>query len=209
MAVRLGVCLMALATMAGAACSGSASQSRVGPGFSTLYTVTSIVMQKPGEPPRACAFMQLPDPPIGCGGPDLHTLDLTTMHGVTRYRNGVLATSMLHLVGTWDGRALTLTRPPDTAPIADATSMPQGQCPSQPAQVASPPLMQRVISDEALLKAQGIQLLEFGPCGDSLFIVVTVADRDSVRFLTNRYGAVQVAGWLKPVSSPSLAKSAA
>ena len=209
MAVRLGVCLMALATMAGAACSGSASQSRVAPGSSALYTVTSIVMQKPGEPPRACAFMPLPYPPIGCGGPDLHGVDLVTMHGVTRYQNGVLATSMLHLVGTWDGRALTLTRPPDTAAMADATAMPQWQCPSQPTQVASPPLMQRVMSDEALLKARGIQLLEFGPCGDSLFMVITVADRDSVGFLTNRYGAVQVAGWLKALRSASLAQSAA
>src|SRR5207245_10790543 len=105
-----------------------------------VYTVTSPVVQKTGELARRSAFTQLPDPPVGCGAADLHALDLTTMHGVTRYRNAVLATSMLHLVGTWDGRALTLTRPPDTAPIADATSMPQGQCPSQPAQVASQPL---------------------------------------------------------------------
>jgi len=199
MAAQVRVSLMILALIAGAACSRSASQTAIFP----LYAVTSIVMQKPGEPPHACAFMPLPYPPIGCGGPNLRGLDLITMHGATRYQNGVLATQMLHLVGTWDGHELTLTRPPHTAAMADATPMPIGQCPSQPAQVAPPPLMQKVISDEALLKAQGIQLLEFGPCGDSLFLVITVADRDSVHFLVNRYGPVQVAGWLKPLNSPS------
>jgi len=200
MAARIGLFLMVLAVVAGAACSGTASLGPATPGSPALYTVTSTVMQKPGEPPRACASTPLPYPPIGCGGRALRGLDLLTIHGVTRYRNGVLATSMLHIVGTWDGHDLTLTRPPDTAAMADATPMPPGQCPSQPSQVVSPPLMQRVMSDNALLNAQGIQLLEFGPCGDALFMVVVVADRDSVRFLTNRYGAVQVAGWLKPIS---------
>lgn len=191
--------MMVLAVLTATSCARSVIQTAP----AALYTVTTVVMQKPGEPPHACAATPLPEPPIGCGGPDIRGLDLNTMHGVTRYRNGVLATPVLHLVGTWDGQALTLTRPPDTAPMADATPMPMEQCASSPAQVGSPgtpPSVQRVISDDSLLKAHHIQVLEFGPCGDRLFMVITVADSDSVAFLKERYGLVRIAGWLIPVS---------
>ena len=50
---------------------------------SEFYTVTSIVMQKPGEAPHACFTVPLPEPPIGCGGPALEGADISTMPGFT------------------------------------------------------------------------------------------------------------------------------
>jgi hypothetical protein len=158
-------------------------------------------MQRPGQAPHACTFEPLPFPPIGCGGPDVRGFDLATMHGVSRYSNGVMATGYLRLAGTWDGHELTLTRPPEAASAVDATAVPQ--CVAKSQQIGGStmsPLMQRVVSDDALLKAHGVMPLEFGDCGDSIFIVVPVADRATVDFLTARYGQIQVSGWLRPVT---------
>ena len=165
-----------------------------------LYTVTSTVMQAPGSAPRACFAMPLPEPPIGCGGPDVRGLDMVSAPGATRYRNGVRATGVLRLVGTWDGQALALTRRPDAAQMSDQTQMPicaqeTGTSSAEP----PPPLMQKVMDDEALLKSHGILLLEFGPCKGTVFLGIAVADSKSVDFLTSRYGHVEIAGWLQPL----------
>jgi len=166
-----------------------------------LYSVTATVMQKPGEAPHACFGTPLPYPPIGCGGPDLRGVDMLTVRGVTRYSNGVLATGALRLVGTWDGHALTLTRPPESAAATDVTRMPQ--CAQEPGTSSSDPIpqvMKEVMADEGLLRSHGIQLLEFYPCKNTVFLGLAVADSQSVDFLTSRYGHVEVAGWLQPVS---------
>jgi hypothetical protein len=168
-----------------------------------LYTVTAMVMQKPGDPPRACSFLPLPEPPIGCGGPAVRGVDLLTMPGITRYRNGVMDAGILRLVGTWDGQALSLTRSPETATVHDATPVPLLPCPTttaQPEPGVVPPQVKQVRDDEALLKSHGIQVLEFGACGDSLVMTVVVADSATVDFLIKRYPGIQVAGWLKRVS---------
>lgn len=178
---------------------GCAHYFPAGPSAGQLYTVTTDVMQKPGHPPRACFATPLPYPPIGCGGVALNGLDMLTMPGLRRYRNGVTSTAIVRLTGTWDGGALTLTRPPEAAPPKDATQLPSCADPGRSSADPLPPEMQMVMDDEALLRANGIQVLEFGPCGDSIFIVVAVADSKTVDFLTKRYRAVEVAGWLEPV----------
>ncbi len=198
MARRVLVCFVLLAVLIGATCAGPLVAQ---PGPPTLYTVTATVMQTPGQAPHACFAMPLPYPPIGCGGPDLRAFGLLTMGGITRYRNGVLATGMLRLVGTWDGQALTLTRPPESRTASEATRMPG--CAQEPGQAASdpiPPVMKQVMADDALLRSHRIQLLEFYPCKNTVFLGLAVADSRSVAFLTNRYGHVEVAGWLQPVT---------
>lgn len=167
----------------------------------TLYTVTATVMWKPGEAPHACAFEPLPLPPIGCGGPDVAGFDPSKVGGSTRFSNGVVATGYLRLVGTWDGRALSVTVPPEHASPSAATPVPR--CNPRGQQVGAPsvsPVMQRVIADSAILKSHGIVVLEFGMCGAELFMAVAVAGTGTVDFLTGRYGDVQVASWLKPLS---------
>jgi hypothetical protein len=181
---------------------GACGQVAHSPSPPPLYTVTAIVMQRPGDPPRACAAMPLPWPPIGCGGAVVRGLDLLTMPGVTRYPNGVLSSGTLRLVGTWDGQALTLTRSPEAASTGDSTPLPLTPCTTdtvqpEPGQFA--PMVKKVIDDEAMLKARGIQVLEFGGCGDSVTMTVVVADPATVAFLRQRYPGAQVAGWLHQV----------
>ena len=191
---RIPVLLVLAATCA--ACGSAAAHP------SGLYTVTSIVMQKPGEAPHACFAMPLPEPPIGCGGPALDRADMSTMPGFTKYRNGVEASGMVRLVGTWDGQKLTLTRPPEAAATTDQTQAPNcAQDGSEPQGPGLPPMMQKVADDSSNLEAHGIQVLEMYMCKKSLFMVVPVADKPSVDFLTSRYGNVKVDGWLLPVRS--------
>ena len=191
---RLPVLIVLVATSV--ACGSAAAHP------SELYAVTSIVMQKPGEAPRACFAIPLPEPPIGCGGPALDHADISTMPGFTNYRNGVGASGMVRLVGTWDGQKLTLTRPPEAAATTDQTQAPNcAQDGSEPQGPGLPPMMQKVADDSSNLEAHGIQVLEMYMCKKSLFMVVPVADKPSVDFLTSRYGNVKVDGWLLPVRS--------
>jgi hypothetical protein len=191
---RLPVLIVLVATCV--ACGSAAAHP------SGLYAVTSIVMQKPGEAPRACFAVPLPEPPIGCGGPALDHTDISTMPGFTNYRNGVRASGMVRLVGTWDSQKLTLTRAPEAAAITDQTQAPNcAQDGSEPQGPGLPPMMQKVADDSSTLEAHGIQVLEMYMCKNSLFMVVPVADQPSVDFLTSRYGNVKVDGWLLPVRS--------
>lgn len=185
---RLGLVVVVLA-----ACMGCG----YAPGSQALYTVTSIVMQKPGQAPVACFGVPLPEPPIGCGGVALSGILLSGMPGYVVYRNGVMATGMVRLVGAWGGRQLTVTEPPTSAAASDATR--PSQCSQDGSEAQGPDLTREVVDDESVLKAHGIQPLQFGMCKQSLFIVVPVADPSTVSFLTARYGSVQVAGWLQPV----------
>jgi hypothetical protein len=65
----------------------------------------------------------------------------------------------------------------------------------------TPPMMQRLMTDSAMLRSKGMMLLEFGPCDETTyFVVVPVADSQTVQYLTDRYGpTLKVYGWLQPV----------
>jgi hypothetical protein len=166
------------------------------------YTVTASLMQKPGNDPMACNAIPLSFPPPGCGGVAIHGLDMDSVPGVFTYSNGLRATqTTFRLVGTWDGHALTLMRGPVAAPMS-AESRISPECQQEPGTVAggpTPPLMQRVMDDEALLRSKGIQLLEFYACKGTVFLGLAVADPPAVAFLTNRYGYVEIGSWLQPV----------
>jgi hypothetical protein len=185
--------------VAGVSCGASAGNPTTS---AELYTVTTTVMQKPGEAPHACNGVPLPYPPIGCGGPDVLGLDLATMRGATRYVNGVRETGMLRLVGTWNGRALVLTQPPTTASLTSGTVTHTCDQPYGFTSEGTPPMMQRLLSDTRLLADRGIQLLQFGPCSESTyFVVVPVADADTVNYMAARYGpTLKVYGWFEPIS---------
>ena len=183
--------------LAGASCATPA----IGPAARPLYTVTATVMAVPGKTVNACAFEPLPYPPIGCGGAQVVGLDLASAPGAHTYRNGVVETGLVRLVGVWKQGVLNLTSPPTAASPKDATPTPQCAQDQGDAEVPNPPpWAQSILSDDALLKAHSIQLLGFYVCQGSLFIAVTVADRETVDFLTKRYAPARVAGWLRPVS---------
>ena len=158
-------------------------------------------MAVPGKTVNACAFEPLPYPPIGCGGAQVVGLDLASAPGAHTYRNGVVETGLVRLVGVWKQGVLNLTSPPTAASPKDATPTPQCvQDQSDAAVPNPPPWAQSILSDDALLNAHSIQLLGFYVCQGTLFIAVTVADRETVDFLTKRYAPARVAGWLRPVS---------
>jgi len=169
------------------------------PGQAPHYTVTTSLMQKPGERAVACFAMPLPEPPIGCGGPPVVGLDLHTLPGFQRYRNGVESVGMMRLIGIWEAGELRLTARPQPESATDLTPTPR--CDQTPAD-ASPdttPEGRKLMSDESLLNARGIQVLEFYVCKQALFVVVSVADKPTVDFMNVRYAPVQIAGWMRPV----------
>lgn len=141
--------------------------------------------------------MPLPDPPIGCGGPEVVGIDLQTLPGFQRYRNGVESVGTMHLIGTWEAGVLTLIQPPEGASAKDSTPTPRcAQTPADPGPDSTSE-GRKLMSDEDLLKARGIQVLEFFVCQQALFIVVSVADTATVEFMNDRYAPVRVAGWLQ------------
>ncbi len=163
------------------------------------YTVTASLMQKPGEDLRACTFIPLPLPPIGCGGVSISGLDILTLPDETRYRNGVVSAGTYRLVGTWGSGQLVLTAQPSPARANDLTPMPS--CSQDPYE-RSPtdtPQGQRLMADSQVLKDRGIEPLQFYMCRQVLFVVVAVADQPTVDFMTSRYAPASIAGWLHPV----------
>lgn len=83
---------------------------------SDLYTVTTNMMSAPGKQTLiACHVTPLPLPPIGCGGVEVRGVDALRLPGTRRYFNGTVQTARFHLVGRWDGSALILNEPPQSA----------------------------------------------------------------------------------------------
>ncbi len=81
-----------------------------------LWTGTATLLQTPDGVLTLCGGAILESlPPAGCGGARVHGLDPMTVEGAVRYPNGTVTTSSVRLVGTWDGSALTPTRPPEPA----------------------------------------------------------------------------------------------
>lgn len=165
---------------------------------SALYTVTTMMMIAPGKHSLiACHIMPLPLPPIGCGGVEVRGIDPFQLPGTRRFPNGTVQTATFRLVGRWDGSALVLTeppQPPQAEPMTQAASHPQAEA-TQRALAAQ----QRVLADWDELRRQGIQILELSTDGDSVTFLVAVADRRTIQILQQRYGPVEVTGWLQPV----------
>jgi hypothetical protein len=76
------------------------------------YEMTAIVLESAGHGPEACPAVLASLPPQGRGVP-LRNFSWDEITGEERVRNTIWA--QLHVVGTWDGEALTLTEPPTPA----------------------------------------------------------------------------------------------
>lgn len=197
--MRIRTLLAVFAMLACAGCNSAGSNQAV-QRQQPLYTVTTDLMQKPGELAVACAFAPLPLPPIGCGGPKVADIDLQSISGSERYRNGVVSVGTMRLVGTWDAGMLRLTTPPQPSSQRDRTPIPEcTQNPNEPSPTTTPQ-GERLIGDETILIARGIQVIGFYVCQQALFVVVAVADAPTVDFMTARYAPIRLAGWLRPVT---------
>lgn len=116
------------------------------------------------------------------------------MPGAHRLSNGAILTDSVRLVGRWDGTALNLTEPPRRAtPSFTGTSHP---LPAEATPRAAG-AVQRLVTDGQALKRLGILVMECSTDGDSVVILVPVADERVVRTLDERYGPVLVSAWLR------------
>jgi hypothetical protein len=183
----------------------------VGPG---QYTVTAMVYETKGAQPVICAFDFFTFPPQ-CGGPAVRGVNMgetrwrprgviaDSISGTRHFRNGAALTQFLRLTGTWDGRALTLTRPPVVATPADATRFAPCRGNGQDPGPTMSPAETQIVRDFGALQERGIDVLEVGQCGtDFLQVILAVADRGSVDYMTSRYGGaltLDISGWFQPI----------
>ncbi|MEV0230831.1 hypothetical protein [Nonomuraea sp. NPDC050786] len=110
-----GIWLLA-ALMALAAC-GTAPAATAP---STRYEADLTVLSNPQHGPQLCAFVAESLPPQ-CDGPDIIGWDWNAVQHSAQ--NGV-RWGEYHVVGTWDGKSLTLTEPPRSAQRGDAPADP-------------------------------------------------------------------------------------
>ncbi|MDQ6883549.1 MAG: hypothetical protein M3077_04815 [Candidatus Dormibacteraeota bacterium] len=165
---------------------------------SLRYEVTAPLRSVGGGPVYACySYDLMPADP--CGGVLLKGVDMRTIPTVQGYaENATLETGPVRLVGRWENGALILTEPPGPAtnetPFPDPCKQDVGFVP----QADMLALQDRVIRDSAFQSGQ-IQMIRTLPCEGKVGILVVVADAGTVAYLTRRYPAVVVAGWLQPV----------
>jgi hypothetical protein len=195
--VALGLCLVAV----GLGVLGVGSAERPVTIRGVTYDVATVLMSEKGGPVYACPLILQSLPPQCGGGIRVNGADIEHIPGITRYSNGTLMTPVMHLVGNWDGGALTLTEQPKRGAPATLVPDPCIQPPGASSASGMPPRQQQVLDDQAALKAQGITVTEIITCGDTLGIGVVVADPATIRYLANRYGKVSVTGVLHPVAS--------
>jgi hypothetical protein len=120
--------------MPGVAAASPAQRSR------PLYTATSIVLQLRGGPAYLCLGGILDSlPPAGCGGVVLRGVDARTLPTAHVYANGTVDTGLLRVVGSWDGRELSPTRPiVKAAPVQQKPYVPLRAACTRPGGTAAP-----------------------------------------------------------------------
>ncbi|WP_433222306.1 hypothetical protein [Microtetraspora malaysiensis] len=77
----------------------------------TRYQADATVLSNPQHGPQLCAFVAQSLPPQ-CDGPDIIGWD---WNGVQHSAQNGVRWGEYHVVGTWDGKSLTLTEPPRSA----------------------------------------------------------------------------------------------
>ena len=205
LAVVIVLALASIAVLVIARGAGHASYG--GPVGGTRYTVTTSLMAAKGGPLNACFAMPLPLPPIGCGGVEVTNVDVAAILGTTTYPNGTLGTPVVKLVGTWDGRVLRLSEPPQATKVSGTEPQPVAQAPPASSAKSTKEVLQEITRDESKLQQRGIVLLEWGEGADGADVTLAVADPGSVQYLYDTYGRLYISGWLQPVNSVNISSS--
>lgn len=167
-----------------------------------LYTVTAQLLSVGGGPVYACRILQWSLPPTGCSGVEVSGVDIPTVSGATRYPNGTVVTPTVKLVGKWQPPLLVLTEPPkpstgETSVIVLSAGKPQPFSTTMPASAEE--VDQKLRTDIALLRGQGILIESFGWDGTNLELVLVQGTRSNADYLTKRYGAIKIEAWLHPL----------
>jgi hypothetical protein len=163
---------------------------RAGPVTAT-YVVSAPVLRVHGVQ-TACDAILTSNPPAGCSGVPVSGYDFAHVPGVVRYGARGWQTPVLRLTGRWSGRALVVSRVSGTTAGQAPPAAPQ-RCAARP-RPRGEALVRRIANDESA----GMQLIAFGPCGRTAWVLVPVANRATVRAIRLRYGRdVIVGGWLQ------------
>ncbi len=135
--------------------------------------------------------------PVSCGGIEVKGVDISQIpDGGGDY--GLPFSHPMRLVGTWDGRALTLTEAPQ--PTKTAPGLPQ-PCTQDFSPEPGADSMQRQIEVIDALRTRGVDVLMSTGCdSNAVGIVVPVADDATVNWLTSHYH-VKIVGWLRRLPS--------
>lgn len=164
----------------------------------TRYEVTAPLQLVTGGKVFACYAFLMTYPAEGCGGIEVRGVDFSRMPNVEGYPSGAQVSQAMRLVGTWDGKALTLTESPQPAQAAPGLPQPCTQDFSPQPGFDS---IQLQIEVADALRNRGIEVLMSTGCdGMTVGVVLPVADEATVSWLTSRYHA-RVAGWLRPLPS--------
>jgi hypothetical protein len=131
--------------------------------------------------------------PTACGGIEVKGVDVSQIPDGGG-DHGLPWSQTMRLVGTWDGRALTLTETPQPAQTAPGLPEP---CPQDFSPQAGFDSIQHQIEVADALRNRGIDVLMSTGCdGMKVGVVVPVADDATVDWLTRHYH-VNVVGWLR------------
>jgi hypothetical protein len=165
----------------------------------TRYELTAELLLTSDDSVFACYIYAQSSPSDGCGGIEVRGVDFNHLTGMDGYPSGGQGSPPFRLVGTWDGKALTLTESPQ--PAQKAVGLPE-PCRQDVGFEGAPDVMAREPEVWAGLKAHGIAVLQSMPCDDTtLGVTVAVADDDTVAWVTSHYPDIKIAGWLRPLPS--------
>jgi hypothetical protein len=159
------------------------------------YTIVALVLYRTTmKTPMACLAILTSLPPAGCSGVPVTGYDFTRLAGLVRFGPMGWETPQLRLVGTWNGHALTLPR----TPVPVTTHRPE---PSPPAACHDHTTSDASALARRITRAHvRIHMLELNPCGNSVWLLVAVADQPTVSHVRGHFGGrVIVNGWLRPV----------
>jgi hypothetical protein len=164
----------------------------------TRYEVAAPLQLATGGKVFACYAFLLTYPAEGCGGIEVRSVDFSQMPNVEGFPSGAQVSQTMRLVGTWDGRALTLTETPQ--PAQTAPRLPEPCTQDFSPQPGSDSIQLQIEVTDAL-RNRGLDVLMSTGCdGMKVGVVLPVADDATVDWLTRHY-PVNVVGWLRPLPS--------
>ncbi|WP_209559460.1 hypothetical protein [Frigoribacterium sp. PvP032] len=161
-------------------------------------TATSTVLDRGDEDgPMLCLGLVGESYPPTCSGPQVVGWDWATVDG-ERAVSGV-TWGDFDVVGTWDGRALTLTRPPTLA--VDSAEAVDPVPPLPPADPAKAPQVDQALTDYVEGTTSDAGTLTAGEQAGRLHVTVAFDDGTLQRQADERYGSdvVVIISALKPV----------
>jgi len=183
-----------LGVVLAAGCSVHAGSSSV------TYEVIAPLLAEPRGRVYACYSIAESDPFGACSGVVVRGVDIRRVPSVHHDASGSMWTPSVRLAGTWDGQALTVTKPVRPATPVRTSWLPP--CNATVDSATDPGVLaveERIARDSPALKQRGVLVLSITRCGNRVDIVVAVADPPTVSYVDRRYGPVNIVGWLQPL----------